>query len=255
MQTDHYYSSFTLNQHRLGTCHRNHDWPIDTEEQLDTLGSFWCLSTFPKSLDTLSFLGGNKEYPAHHQMATFVPPFSIFATKIKKGPVSWCASFSDLPLPPGLPMNSVLMPWPIEGVANNLTAITNEILRNRVHWINIEKRETGSRLALKTKLWIDQNYQSDCMFLELAKMLEIDQTILGREFKSCYGMSPSEYRKKLRTTTAMLSLVLEGKNVTEAGTQVGYGDLDHFTKQFRAHLLAVPSQFKPPKKFYGNVPR
>jgi AraC-like DNA-binding protein len=250
MATKTYSNSFAMIAPRMAVCHRHHEWPTSLKEEVDTLGPFWGLATFPYPLTNFSFWANGKKLPVGPNVAVFVPPYSVFSAYIGGGAMDWLAIFSDLPLPATAPTTPVMLPWTTNLFEKDLEGLMSYVEQQKNHWINIEKRSSGSRLALKARLWINQNFRSECNLKELADQLEVDQSVLGRDFKACYGISPSVYRKKIRTTTAMLSIVLEGFNVTEAATQVGYGDLDHFTKQFRSNLLALPSQFKPPKEFY-----
>lgn len=249
MQAETYANSFALLAPRLVICHRQHEWRNNIMEEIDTLGPFWALATFPRPLTKLSFWGPDKrEHPVGSDVAVFVPPFSLFSTHIGAGHMEWLAVASDLPLPPNAPRTPVMMPWNGSLLTNNVETLFANIQNQRNQWINIEKRNHASRLALKAKQWIDEHFRSECNLKEMSDSFGVDQSVLGRDFKTCYGVSPSVYRKKLRIMTAMISLVVEGLSVTEAGSQAGFSDLDHFTKQFRSTLLALPSQFKASNK-------
>lgn len=250
MQTDCYSNNFSMITPRLGFCERSHMWPESTKGEIDILGPFWALAFFKSDQSTLSFEKDGDLLRAKKDHAVFIPPFQIFSTKIQPGDLAWNAYFSNESIPGNLPSVPVYLPWDSSQKHLGVISLFQKIDEQRENWIIFEKRKTGSRVALRTKLWIDENYRNESSFAELSQILGLDQSVIGREFRQCYGLSPSQYRKKLRTTSAMISMVLCGESVTSAGSRVGYGDLDHFTKQFRANLLALPSQFKPPKEFY-----
>lgn len=249
MQAETYANTFTSLGPRIALWQRHHNWHTNIKEEVDTLGPFWALAVFPRPLTKLSFWGANgSEHPVGTDMAVFIPPFSIFSTRIGAGTMEWLAVVSEIPLPVDAPRTPVMMPWDISLIDHSIESLFANVQKQRSHWINIEKRNHGSRLALKAKHWIDLHFRSECSLKEMSDTFDVDQSVLGRDFKTCYGVSPAVYRKKLRITTAMLSLAVEGLSVGEAGSQVGFRDLDHFSKQFRSTLLALPSQFKPGHK-------
>ncbi|WP_173179930.1 AraC family transcriptional regulator [Desulfosarcina ovata] len=77
----------------------------------------------------------------------------------------------------------------------------------------------------------------------LARSVGLSRSTLYRHFNQLYNLSPFEYLRNHRLQTAM-HLLQEGEvNVTEAAITVGYLNMSHFAKAFKAMFGIPPSAF------------
>jgi len=65
-----------------------------------------------------------------------------------------------------------------------------------------------------------------------------------RLFLECKGMSPGEYRNRLRIRRASELLKTGAYTVSEAAEQVGIGDIKYFGKLFKRYTGLTPGTIK-----------
>ena len=71
---------------------------------------------------------------------------------------------------------------------------------------------------------------------ELASALMIDESYLGRRFKSATGLSPLTYLARLRAEQAATLLLRDETPIAIIGREVGWPDPNYFARRFRAHF-------------------
>jgi len=108
---------------------------------------------------------------------------------------------------------------------------------------SIEVNPKPSLLSLKAKRFIDESYLIDPSISGVAARLSVTLEHLSRQFKCDFGMSPSNYLRKLRVADAPLRLA-KGERVVNVSQEVGYNDLSRFYKQFRKTTETSPGACK-----------
>ncbi len=88
--------------------------------------------------------------------------------------------------------------------------------------------------------WIKRNYRQSFKVEELAEQWNMSVSQFHQKFKNAVGMGPLQCQKRLRLTEARRLMLDEGKNATEAASDVGYESLSQFTREYR--------------KMFGNSP-
>ena len=88
--------------------------------------------------------------------------------------------------------------------------------------------------------WIKRNYRKSFKVEELAEQWNMSVSQFHQKFKNAVGMGPLQCQKRLRLTEARRLMLDEGKNATEAASDVGYESLSQFTREYR--------------KMFGNSP-
>ena len=81
----------------------------------------------------------------------------------------------------------------------------------------------------------------------LAKLCNISEGYFRRQFRTCMGKSPVEYRNELRLDKARLYLEYGDVSVQEISDMLGYATVSHFIKEFKNHNGIPPLKYR--KKF------
>lgn len=79
---------------------------------------------------------------------------------------------------------------------------------------------------------------------ELAKMCYTSPSTFRRKFKKATGMSPIEYKNKLKIIKASELLKTGEYSVKEAAKEVNIEDIYYFSKMFKKHMNTTPSSLK-----------
>ena len=108
---------------------------------------------------------------------------------------------------------------------------------------SIDFNPEASKLSREAKQLIDDNYLAHPSIARVAKRLGVSHPHLSRQFKSDFGMTPSDYLRKLRVADAPLRLA-RGEQIIEVSEDVGYNDLSRFYKQFRKTTNTSPGVCK-----------
>ena len=90
---------------------------------------------------------------------------------------------------------------------------------------------------------LDEKLESPPSILELAKLVGVNEFKLKNGFRQVYGTTPYKYLADQRLETARQLLWERRVNVTEAAFSVGYSNLSHFAKIFRAKFGVNPHEF------------
>lgn len=77
---------------------------------------------------------------------------------------------------------------------------------------------------------------------ELAESACMSQSAFAHLFKEATGVSPYQFLKQLRLEHAR-KLLLDGRNVSSAASEVGYSSLSHFIDEFRRYFGETPRNY------------
>jgi len=92
--------------------------------------------------------------------------------------------------------------------------------------------------------YLEGNYTGDFSVDELARLCFLSPASFRRLFLECKGMSPVEYRNRLRIRRASELLKTGAYTVSEAAEQVGIGDIKYFGKLFKRYTGLTPGTIK-----------
>ena len=106
-----------------------------------------------------------------------------------------------------------------------------------------ELDEKGSRIQ-KALAYLESNYCSDFPVDALARLCSLSPASFRRPFISCKGISPVEYRNRLRIHKAAQLLRFGTVTVSEAAEQVGMHDIKYFSKLCKRYLGMAPSALR-----------
>ena len=107
----------------------------------------------------------------------------------------------------------------------------------------MSERSTDT-MVRKVMLLLEQQLQTSQPIDQLCKPLGIGQRQLERRFQSDIGLSPGEYRQRLRVERARWLLQNTDLEVTEVGFECGFQDSTHFARVIRQLLGASPRQIR-----------
>lgn len=231
-----YLSSTLLHFHRV---HRLDKVLVD----IDVLPNFWTLAIGKINPGQLMVPGKKESIEISGSKAVFIPPFSPVKWIVSPGVLEFQAFLSTAQLPSDMPKQAILFDWPYSNLPQSEDEIY-QILRNPKNSHFIYPAGKFSKTAFNTKKIIDENYHKRWSISDLAKQLNISHSFLTRNFKATYGVSPLEYRTKLRLFDAQVLLLLKKFKVSTVVYASGFSDPGRFLKQFRQLFRARPSQFK-----------
>lgn len=92
--------------------------------------------------------------------------------------------------------------------------------------------------------FLDNNFTDDISVEALAKMCSLSLSTFRRIFSSAKGISPVEYRNRLRVRKATELLKSGRYTVAEAAEAVGIGDIRYFCKLFKRYIGMSPGALK-----------
>ena len=96
----------------------------------------------------------------------------------------------------------------------------------------LEGTKPVSPVSRKAKSLIASNYRTDRAIGHIACQLGVSHAHLTRQFRRDYGLTPIDYRHRLRVSDAMGRLS-QGEEILDIGYDVGFNDTARFYKDFR----------------------
>lgn len=109
-----------------------------------------------------------------------------------------------------------------------------------------EMRGDASRPLLRLGAvlsYIEQHYAEPIRAGDLERIARLSPSSLQRAFARITGMPPMRYVARLRIERACDLLRAGEANVTEAAFRVGFGDSNHFSRQFRRAMGYTPREY------------
>jgi transcriptional regulator GlxA family with amidase domain len=107
----------------------------------------------------------------------------------------------------------------------------------------LSQRSTDS-VVHKAMLLLEQQLQSPASIEQMCEPLGIGRRQLERRFRSDVGLSPAEYRQKLRVQRARWLLQHTDLDVTEIALECGFQDSAHFARVVRRSLGVSPRELR-----------
>lgn len=100
---------------------------------------------------------------------------------------------------------------------------------------------TGSEGYVKAVIeYLNRNYTQPVSLDKLAKLCGITKFYLAREFKRLTGQTVLTYTNTLRCKKASF-LLADGKSVTDAALESGFGSLSYFSRTYKRLMSDTPS--------------
>lgn len=112
--------------------------------------------------------------------------------------------------------------------------------------LNIDENRTGKTAVDLSKVfsYVSENYSSDIMVSDMAKMCCMSYSYFSRVFRETTGQTFSEYVNFVRLREAQRLLATTDMSVTEVAFRTGFSSSSHFVCRFRKAKGITPKQFK-----------
>lgn len=98
--------------------------------------------------------------------------------------------------------------------------------------------------VLQIQLWLQDNYQQEIKFAELAEHFDMSVRSMNRRFKLATGKTPLRYLQDIRMGIARDLLKTSNLSISEIAYSVGYQDLGHFSALFKKSFSATPHDYR-----------
>lgn len=129
--------------------------------------------------------------------------------------------------------------------------ISNEIcnLLILIHRLCNKTNKTYNESMMNIQIYIDENYKEIENIESIARKFFISPEYLSRTFKIYSGYTPIEYLLNTRLYQAQLLVTSTSMSATQIGREVGFKDINNFTRQFRLKYGVPPVTFR---KLHNN---
>lgn len=104
-------------------------------------------------------------------------------------------------------------------------------------------QEDRNRRLLRARDAMDRDYASPLDIPSVARVAWMSPAHFSRQFTAAFGETPHRYLQRRRIERAM-TLLREGRAVTEVAFAVGYESLGTFSRTFRAISGRSPSEYR-----------
>ena len=99
-------------------------------------------------------------------------------------------------------------------------------------------------IAQKTKQLLEDSFQSSENLHSELQQLGLSQRRINEIFKSEYGVTPSEYARKLRLDEARRLLSNTDDDIIDIAYSTGFGSLSSFYRFFKKHANLSPAAYR-----------
>lgn len=218
-----------------------YDFYSQEKKVIETFSNNWFVGFITEAPTFLRIRSGNKQIELKKNIGILIPPFSLLEWQIGPGPFNWKGIFSKTPLL-RTPLKSPLLFSDFNEIPQTQKELSS-LLENLKTFTEIQISKNNSWLAEKTKDFIDNHFKEDIKVEDIARYLKVHRSFMTRSFKKAYGLSPIEYRHKIRIFEGLKLMNQENLEITQAAVDSGFSCIQRFEEHFKQQLGATPSQF------------
>lgn len=207
----------------------------------ETYANNWFVGFLTSSGTSLEIRSGRTIRELTAPRAFVVPPHSLLEWHLGRGQTEWSGFFSKYPFskrPFRLPTI-----FSFDGVLPTTALELADLIDHMEAGEEIEMSRDNSWFSCRIKEFIDAHYRDDMKVEDIAKKLNSHRSFVARSFKKSYGISPVEYRHKLRVFEGLKKMNQENQEVTTAAIESGFSSIQRFEEHFKDLFGLTPSQF------------
>lgn len=105
------------------------------------------------------------------------------------------------------------------------------------------KSHDKNNLLAAVFAFIEENYNSNCGLMDLAKQIGYDYSYISRYFKKNVGISFNEYVNIYRLNNACYLLTNTDNTILQCAMESGYTSLRSFNRNFKEQFQVSPSEY------------
>jgi AraC-like DNA-binding protein len=209
---------------------------------IDTYASNWFVGMMPLKGKPVKIKSGNEEIILKPGTAIFLPKFSIIEWIVECGEYEWYAYMGDFELPLEIIENRFLFTPKSLNFPTTVSDFKKWMLENLKLSFPLVEQKTSSAVALQLKKIIDLYFLEDLQITQAAKKLKMSRVVLTRAFTRAYGLSPLQYRNKLRVFESLKSYS-KFKKISSIYSSSGFNNQGQYIKNFRNYLGVKPKTY------------
>lgn len=221
---------------------RSHRWNPESQE-IDVFGNCWSIAWTDFTNNQVSVYSQNKLLALNGNLALLIPPRSIVDWRFRGGEIYWQAILSNESWPSDFPTKATAY---LRSSNDYLPKTIDELrvyLNSHSILAPIERTLECSFVASKVQDFIHEHWDVDISIEALCKQMGYDHSVVDRSFKLAFGLSPIQYRNRMRIIDGAHRLLLGEGNVTDITFDVGFNGTSNFNKHFKKLMKVPPSQY------------
>ncbi|WP_462158425.1 GlxA family transcriptional regulator [Pseudoalteromonas sp. GB56] len=109
-------------------------------------------------------------------------------------------------------------------------------------------------LIAQIQFWMKNNLSDESSIADIALQFDVAQRTLTRRFKEATGLSPNQYRRKLKVQGAQDLLANSNLSINDVAFELGFNHQSQLNKLFDQQLGQSPSEYRAlvRKKLFGS---
>ena len=111
---------------------------------------------------------------------------------------------------------------------------------------------SSDNVFLPAIYYVAQHYREKIQNTEVANLCSMSPFVFSRKFKDAFGLSFRDYVVRYRLRAACSLLRNPGASVTDVAFAVGFNDVSYFSRMFKRHFGAPPSESQANKAFESS---
>ena len=241
IKTSHYTSEFDKISDNLLFLKREHHYPKGFHT-VDTFGDFSILAFATLKEGSVTVSQGSQDLSLKGPVALFVPKYSVVKWTIHTPVLHWAAYITNEPLAENL--TTVTIFEQAQLTPRNTQDLQNFISSSKIKFSFQDSND--DQLPKLIKKYLDTNQFDTMEISQIASKFNLTASQVTKIFKKYYGITPVDYRSKVRIFNSMFNLLnsKDKMDITKIAFDSGFSDLSRFNKQFKKITSTTPSKFK-----------
>ncbi len=226
----------------LVICHRTQTY--NNRRQIETYGPNWNIILAPRGRVRLR--DGDQWIELNNGFSIFIPPFAVTEWDVDPGASEWISVMGlddQLPIPNQILLLRVFIDIPLDK-----TDLIQKLNLFRTQGKIIKEEIIQSAISSRFKKLLIENYSDSFTIQDLCLRAKIHRRVVYRAFKQSYGLSPIEYRHRIRIFT-VLRWMSKGYKIIDSVTLAGIKDSKPFLIHFRRFMGITPKVIKTKGQF------